>query len=100
MKQMDGQSGSGGAANSRFLFLFTQSRTTTDGMVLHILGVSLATQPLHLELCLMAHAFKQTIWEAETGSSMCLQRSVNQPGLQSEFSNSQGYTEKHCLQNK
>lgn len=102
MKQVGRQcgGGGGGAADSQFLFLFTQSRTTTNGIVLHVIGVSLPPQPPHLELCLMAHAFNQNIWETETGISMSLQRSVNQPGLQSDFPNSHGYIGKPCLQNK
>jgi hypothetical protein len=44
------------------------------------------------------HAFNPSTWEAETGRFL----SSSQPGLQSEFQDSQGYTEKPCLkkQNK
>jgi hypothetical protein len=35
----------------------------------------------------MAHTFNPSTWEAVRG----------QPGLQSEFQDSQGYTEKPCL---
>ena len=43
----------------------------------------------------MAHAFNSSTWEAEAGS-----RVRGQPGLQSEFQGSRGYTEKPCLENK
>jgi hypothetical protein len=36
----------------------------------------------------VAHAFNPSTWEAEAGG----------PGLQSEFQDSQGYTEKPCLE--
>jgi hypothetical protein len=36
----------------------------------------------------VAHAFNLSTWEAEAG----------QPGLQGEFQDSQGYTEKPCLE--
>jgi hypothetical protein len=39
----------------------------------------------------MAHTFNPNTWEAEVG------RFRGQPGLQSEFQDSQGYTEKLCL---
>jgi hypothetical protein len=44
------------------------------------------------------HAFNPSTWEAEAGRFL----SLRQPGLQSEFQDSQGYTEKPCLkkQNK
>ena len=46
----------------------------------------------------MAHAFNPCTWEAEAGGFL----SSSQPGLQSEFQDSKGYTEKPCLkkQNK
>ena len=46
----------------------------------------------------MAHTFYPSTWEAEAGRFWVR----GQPGLQSEFQDSQGYTEKLCLkkQNK
>ena len=41
----------------------------------------------------MTHAFSPSTWEAEAGKS----RGRGQPDLQSEFQDSQGYTEKPCL---
>jgi hypothetical protein len=38
----------------------------------------------------VAHAFNPSIWEAKAGRFL--------PGLQSEFKDSQGYTEKPCLE--
>jgi hypothetical protein len=38
----------------------------------------------------VAHAFNPSTWEAEAGGF--------QPVLQSEFQDSQGYTEKPCLE--
>jgi len=43
----------------------------------------------------VAHAFNSNTWEAEAGGFL----SRGQPGLQSEFQDSQGYTEKPCLEN-
>ena len=45
----------------------------------------------------MVHSFNPTSQEAEAGRSLWVQ---NQPGLQSEFQGSQGYTEKPCLRKK
>jgi hypothetical protein len=42
----------------------------------------------------VAHAFNPSTWEAEAGGSLLVQ---GQPSLQSEFQDSQGYTEKPCL---
>jgi hypothetical protein len=39
----------------------------------------------------VAHAFNPSTWEAEAGGFL------SQPGLQSEFQDSQGYTGKLCL---
>jgi hypothetical protein len=39
----------------------------------------------------VAHTFNPSTWEAEAG------KFPGQPGLQSEFQDSQGYTEKPCL---
>jgi hypothetical protein len=39
----------------------------------------------------VAHTFNPSTWEAEAGGVR------GQPGLQSEFQDSQGYTEKPCL---
>jgi hypothetical protein len=39
---------------------------------------------------MVAHAFNPSTWEAEA--------SRGQPGLQSEFQDSQGYIEKPCLE--
>ena len=44
----------------------------------------------------VAHVFNPRTWEAEAGGFL----SQGQPGLQSEFLNSQGYTEKPCLEKK
>ena len=41
----------------------------------------------------VAHAFNPSTWQAEAGGFL----SSSQPGLQSEFQDSQGYTEKPCL---
>ena len=45
---------------------------------------------------MVAHAFNHSTWEAEAGEFL----SSGQPGLQSEFQDSQGYTEKPCLKNQ
>jgi hypothetical protein len=42
----------------------------------------------------VAHTFDPSTQEAEAGRFL----SRGQPGLQSEFQNSQGYTEKPCLE--
>jgi hypothetical protein len=42
----------------------------------------------------VAHDFNPSTWEAEAGD-LCIQ---GQPSLQSEFQESQGYTEKTCLE--
>jgi hypothetical protein len=42
----------------------------------------------------MAHAFNPSTQEAEAGRFLVR----GQPGLQSEFQDSQGYTEKPCLE--
>jgi hypothetical protein len=44
----------------------------------------------------VAQAFNPGTREAEAGRSL----SLGQPGLQSEFQDSQGYTEKPCLEKK
>ena len=44
----------------------------------------------------MAHTFYPSTWEAEAGRFWVR----GQPGLQSEFQDSQGYTEKLCLKKK
>jgi hypothetical protein len=41
----------------------------------------------------VAHAFNPSTWEAEAGGFLSLR-----PGLQSEFQESQSYTEKPCLE--
>jgi hypothetical protein len=41
----------------------------------------------------VAHSFNPSSWEAEAGKFLVR----DQPGLQSEFQDSQGYTEKPCL---
>jgi hypothetical protein len=41
----------------------------------------------------VVHAFNPTTQEAEAGGFL----SLRQPGLQNEFKDSQGYTEKPCL---
>jgi hypothetical protein len=41
----------------------------------------------------VAHAFNPSTWETEAGGFL----SSRPPGLQSEFQDSQGYTEKTCL---
>jgi hypothetical protein len=42
----------------------------------------------------VAHAYSPSPWEAEAGRFL----NSRQPGLQSEFQDSQGYTEKPCLE--
>jgi len=42
----------------------------------------------------VAHTFNPSTWEAEAGGFL----SWGQPGLQSEFQDSQGCTEKPCLE--
>jgi hypothetical protein len=42
----------------------------------------------------VAHAFNPSTWEAEAGGFL----SSRPPGLQSEFQDSQDYTEKPCLE--
>jgi hypothetical protein len=42
----------------------------------------------------VVHGFNPSAWEAEAGGFLS---SRGQPGLQSEFQDSQGYTEKPCL---
>jgi hypothetical protein len=44
----------------------------------------------------VAHAFNPSTQEAEAGGSL----NQGQPGLQSEFQDSQGYTENLCLREK
>jgi hypothetical protein len=44
----------------------------------------------------VAHAFNPSTWEAEAGGFLSSVR--GQPGLQSEFQDSQSYTEKPCLE--
>jgi hypothetical protein len=44
----------------------------------------------------VAHTFNPSTWEAEAGDFWVL----GQPGLQSEFQDNQGYTEKPCLEKK
>jgi hypothetical protein len=41
----------------------------------------------------VAHAFNLSTWEAEAGGFLS-----SRPGLQSEFQDSPGYTEKPCLE--
>ena len=43
----------------------------------------------------MVHIFNLSTWEVEAGGSLRVQ---GQPGLQSEFQDSQGYTQKPCLE--
>jgi hypothetical protein len=45
----------------------------------------------------VVHAFNPSIWETEAGRYLGLRP---RPGLQSEFQDSQGYTEKPCLEKK
>ena len=44
---------------------------------------------------MVAHTFNPSTWEAGAGESLLSQ---GQPGLQSEFQDSQGYTEKPYLE--
>jgi hypothetical protein len=43
----------------------------------------------------VAHTFNPSTWEAEVGENFWVR---GQPGLQSEFQDSQDYTEKPCLE--
>jgi hypothetical protein len=43
----------------------------------------------------VVHVFNPNIWEAEAGGFLS-----SRPSLQSEFQDSQGYTEKPCLKKK
>jgi hypothetical protein len=43
----------------------------------------------------VAHAFNPSIWEAEAGGFLS-----SRPAWSTEFQDSQGYTEKPCLNNK
>lgn len=43
---------------------------------------------------MVAHTFNPSTWEAEVGGSLWAQ---GKPGLESEFQDIQGYTEKPCL---
>ena len=43
---------------------------------------------------MVGHAFNSSTQEAEAGGFL----SLGQPGLQSEFQDSQGYTDKPCLE--
>jgi hypothetical protein len=45
----------------------------------------------------VAHAFNPSIWEAKAGGSLS-SRPAWSTGLQSEFQDSQSYTEKPCLE--
>jgi hypothetical protein len=45
------------------------------------------------------HAFNPSTWEAEAGRFLSLRQGLGKP-LQSEFQESQGYTEKPCLEKK
>jgi hypothetical protein len=44
----------------------------------------------------VVHAFNPSTWEAEAGGFLSLKPAWS--GLQSEFQDSQGYTEKSCLE--
>jgi hypothetical protein len=44
----------------------------------------------------VVHTFNSSTWAAESGGFLS-SRPQGQPGLQSEFQDSQGYTEKPCL---
>ena len=46
-----------------------------------------------VERGVVTHAFNPSTWEAKAGRFL----SLGKPGLQSEFQDSQGYTEKPCL---
>ena len=46
---------------------------------------------------MVVHAYNPRTQEADAGGSLS-SRVQGQPGLQSEFQNSQGYTEKLCLE--
>jgi hypothetical protein len=43
----------------------------------------------------MVHTFNPSTYKAEAGGSLWIQ---DHPGIQSEFKDSQGYTEKPCLE--
>ena len=51
-------------------------------------------QKSKLSRAVVAHTFNPSTWEAEAGRFL----SRGQPGLQSKFQDSQGYTEKSCLE--
>jgi len=53
-----------------------------------------AAKNLGWRRAVVAHAFNPSTWEAEAGGFL------SPAGLQSEFQDSQGYTEKSCLQKK
>jgi hypothetical protein len=44
---------------------------------------------------MVGHAFDTSTWEAEAGEFLS-----SRPAWESEFQDSQGYTEKHCLRKK
>jgi hypothetical protein len=52
---------------------------------------------INYELGMVAHAFHPSTWEAEAGRYLSL-RPIFDSGLQSKFQDSQGYTEKLCLE--
>ena len=55
------------------------------------------SQDICIILAVVVHAFDSSTQKAEAGGSL---RVGGQPGLQSEYQDSQGYTEKPCLENK
>jgi hypothetical protein len=50
----------------------------------------------NVKKAMVVHAFNPSTWEAEAGGFL----SSGQPSLESEFQDSQGYTEKPCLEEK
>jgi hypothetical protein len=69
----------------------TQVIRVGDSMLFFV--VCLFVYKIYLEPGMVVHAFDPSTWEAEAGGFL----SSRPPGLQSEFQDSQGYTEKHCL---
>jgi hypothetical protein len=84
-----------GVASSPFPSLFSSSRKLLS-WVFHCLFVVVV-------LGVVAYAFNPSTGEAEAGGFLSSRPAWSTewvPGLQSEFQDNQGYTEKPCLENK